>query len=183
MTNIWTGKLVALRGIEPDDWEHFYRWNQDTDAQRSGFFVAPIQSREAVRKWTEEQAIARPEDDNVRYAIETVDRVLVGTLNVSDADTENWTFEYGVYIGRDHWRKGYGREAVELALRFMFRERRYQKANATIYAFNEASLALHRKLGFVEEARIRRNHYAAGEYHDEFIFGMTAAEFGERFGG
>ncbi len=182
MDNIWTGKLVRLRGIEPDDWEHFFRWDQDTDAQRTGFFVTPLQSREAVRKWAETQANARPEDDNARYAIETVDRVLVGTLFVHDADTENWTFEYGISIGRDHWGKGYASEAIWLGLRFMFRERRYQKVNAIVYAFNEASLALHRKLGFTEEARIRRNHYAAGEYHDEFIFGMTAAEFGERFG-
>ena len=56
-------------------------------------------------------------------------------------------------------------------------ERPYQKANATVYAFNEASLALHRKLGFVDEARIRRNHFTNGEYHDELWFGMTREEF------
>jgi RimJ/RimL family protein N-acetyltransferase len=62
----------------------------------------------------------------------------------------------------------------------MFRELRYQKANATVYAFNEGSLALHRKLGFVEEGRIRRNHFTNGEYHDEFWFGITREEFEER---
>lgn len=181
--NIWTGELVRLRGIEPDDWEYFFRWDQDTDAQRLGYYVTPSQSKEAVRRWAEAESARRPEDDNVRMAIETVDRVLVGSLNVHGADTRNGTFEYGIYVGREHWGHGYGGDAIRVLLRFMFRERRYRKANATVYAFNEASLALHRKLGFVEEGRIRQNFYANGEYHDEYWFGITAAEFEERHGG
>jgi RimJ/RimL family protein N-acetyltransferase len=178
--NIWTGDLVRLRAIAPDDWEHFYRWNEDSEAERSGYWIPPPQSKEAVRKWTEAQATARQEDDNVRFAIETVDRVLVGTLNVNGADRRNGTFEYGISLGREHWGHGYGADAIRVALRYMFRELRYQKANATVYAFNEGSLALHRKLGFVEEGRIRRNHFTNGEYHDEFWFGITREEFEER---
>jgi RimJ/RimL family protein N-acetyltransferase len=178
--NIWTGDLVRLRAIEPDDWEHFYRWDQDTEAERSGWQITPLQSKEAVRKWTETQASVRPEDDNVRFAIETLDRVLVGSLNVHGADTRNGTFEYGITVGRDHWGQGYAADAIRVLLRFYFRERPYQKANATVYAFNEGSLALHRKLGFIEEGRIRRNYYTGGEYHDEFWFGITREEFEER---
>ena len=178
--NIWTGQLVRLRAIEPDDWEHFYRWDQDTDSQRSGYFVTPLQSKEAAQKWAEAESTKRPEDDNVRLAIETVDRVLVGSLNVHGADPRNGNFEYGIYIGRDHWGHGYAADAIRVLLHFMFQERPYQKANATVYAFNDASIALHRKLGFTEEGRIRRNVYASGTYHDEIWFGITAGEFQER---
>ena len=176
-TNAWTGDLVRLRAIESDDWEHFYRWDQDTEAERSGWEITPLQSKGAMRKWAETQSTLRPEDDNVRFAIETVDRVLVGSLNVHGADTRNGNFEYGITIGREHWGRGYAADAIRILLRFYFRERPYQKANATVYAFNEGSLALHRKLGFVEEARIRRNHFSNGQYHDELWFGMTREEF------
>lgn len=176
-TNAWTGDLVRLRAIESDDWEHFYRWDQDTEAERSGWEITPLQSKEAMRKWAETQSTLRPEDDNVRFAIETVDRVLVGSLNVHGADTRNGNFEYGITIGREHWGRGYAADAIRILLRFYFRERPYQKANATVYAFNEGSLALHGKLGFVEEARIRRNHFSNGQYHDELWFGMTREEF------
>jgi RimJ/RimL family protein N-acetyltransferase len=175
--NLWTGDLVKLRRIEPEDWEHFYRWNQDTDAERLGYFVPPPQSKEAVRKWAENESTVRPEGDDIRFVIETLDRVLVGSLNTHHADTRNGTFEYGISLGREHWGQGYAADAIRVLLRFMFRERRYQKANAYVYAFNERSLALHRKLQFVEEGRIRRNHYADGAYHDLVWFGMTREEF------
>lgn len=36
---------------------------------------------------------------------------------------------------------------------------------------------MHRKLGFVEEGRLRRHLFLAGEYRDELMFGMTVEEF------
>jgi RimJ/RimL family protein N-acetyltransferase len=66
---------------------------------------------------------------------------------------------------------------VLLVLRFMFDERRFQKCEARVYDYNSASISLHRKLGFVEEGRLRRHLFLAGEYRDEFVFGMTVEEF------
>ena len=68
-----------------------------------------------------------------------------------------------------------------LALRYMFHERRYQKCNLGVYAFNERALGLYRRLGFQEEGRLRRNYFTNGEYHDEILLGMTREEFDERY--
>ncbi|MET9802797.1 GNAT family protein [Streptomyces sp. NPDC006368] len=62
----------------------------------------------------------------------------------------------------------------------MFGERRYHKCEAGIHAFNDASLALHRKLGFVEEGRLRDHEFFAGRRHALVVMGMTAPEFAER---
>ncbi|MGZ9928586.1 GNAT family N-acetyltransferase [Streptomyces sp. NC-S4] len=58
-------------------------------------------------------------------------------------------FECGITIGAEHRRKGYAAEAAVMPLRFMFEENRYHKGQVRIFAHNEASLALHRQLGFV----------------------------------
>ncbi len=83
-------------------------------------------------------------------------------------------------IGADHRRKGYAAEAVALLMRFMFAERRYHKCLGAIFAHNEASLALTRRLGFTEEGRLREHVYFAGRYHDLVMMGMLADEFDER---
>jgi RimJ/RimL family protein N-acetyltransferase len=62
-------------------------------------------------------------------------------------------------------------------MRFMFDERRFQKCEARVYDYNSASISLHHKLGFVEEGRLRRHLFLAGEYRDELMFGMTVEEF------
>lgn len=67
-----------------------------------------------------------------------------------------------------------------ILLRFMFGERRYHKCEVGIYAFNEASIALHHKLGFADEGRLRDHEYLAGRHHDLVLLGLTAEEFAVR---
>lgn len=59
----------------------------------------------------------------------------------------------------------------------MFDENRYHKCQVRTFAHNEASLALHRQLGFVEEGRLRELVYLSGRYHDVVMMGMLADEF------
>ncbi len=87
------------------------------------------------------------------------------------------TFGFGLGVGRPHQRRGYASEAIVLLLRYMFGERRYQKANVGVYAYNTASLELHAKLGFVVEGRRRRAVFMGGRYHDEVLLGLTVEEF------
>ncbi len=33
-TSIWQGQQVRLRSHEPDDWEHYWIWDQDSESER-----------------------------------------------------------------------------------------------------------------------------------------------------
>jgi RimJ/RimL family protein N-acetyltransferase len=177
--NLWQGQAVRLRAVEPDDWQAFFEWNADTDVARAAYFIPLPASREAVKKWAAEQAALDPKSHEFRWVIENLAGEMVGTLNTHACDTRQGTFRYGVALRREHWRRGYASEAVQLVLAYFFRELRYQKVNVEIYAFNEASLKLHQKLGFQEEGRLRRMVYTGGVYHDAVILGLTAEEFEE----
>jgi RimJ/RimL family protein N-acetyltransferase len=109
------------------------------------------------------------------------DNLMVGGIGVHDADQINGTFSYGLGVHPEYKGNGYGAEATVLILRFMFDERRFQKCESHVYDYNSASLALHRKLGFVEEGRLRRHVFQAGECHDEILLGMTVEEFHELY--
>lgn len=128
----------------------------------------------------EQQDIKAPEGDDLTYVIETLEGEGVGSVSVSHCDARNGTFGYGLAIGAEHRRKGYGADALRLVLGFYFNELRYHKCNITIYSFNHASIAFHRAFGFVEEGRDRESLYSQGKYHDVLRFGMTAEEFGAR---
>lgn len=78
-----------------------------------------------------------------------------------------------------HRRNGYASEAVVMLLRFMFGERRFHKCGARVFADNEVSLAFQRRLGFVEEGRLRDQVFSAGEHHDVVMMGLLADEFAQ----
>jgi len=179
--SLWQGKLIRLRAIEPTDWETYFAWNFDDQQTRPLYFIPFPQSREAVRRWAEQESTQSLKDDNVRFTIaRTEDNAVVGDLGVHDADPRVGTFSYGINIKREEQRKGYASEAILLLLRYYFQERRYQKVTATVYSFNEASIRLHEHLGFQLEGRLRRMVYTDGAYHDQVLYGLTVEEFREK---
>ena len=183
--NYWQGKQVRLRAIEgvgtanSDDWETFYNWNSDSEVARECYCIPFPQSREAVKKWAAAKAVEEPKEDVFYFVIENHSGEVLGTINTHTCSQRNRTFMYGLAILREHWRKGYASDAIRLVLRYYFDELGYQKVTVQIYSFNDASLKLHKNLGFQQEGCLRRMIYTDGAYHDEIIMGLTAEEFKE----
>nr|WP_042196460.1 GNAT family N-acetyltransferase [Kibdelosporangium sp. MJ126-NF4] len=187
MTSIWTGGRVRLRGIEPEDWEAFRRFDENSEDMRSADMTHPPRSAEGYRRWAEEQATRDPQDDEFMLAIEahgtaddTLDNTLVGSISTNGTDRLAGRFSYGVSIGDEHKRRGYASEAVLLLMAFMFAERRYHKCEISVHAVNEPSVRMHEKLGFVTEGRLRDHVFFAGRHQDLILLGMTAQEFWAR---
>ncbi|MER5793088.1 GNAT family protein [Streptomyces sp. NPDC001980] len=179
MASSWTGHRVRLRAVEPEDWTAFMRF-ADADGRRESRLDLP-RSAESYRAWAKEQAVAECDDDRFRLAVEaTATGELVGTVGSHRTGPRSGWFECDVTIGAEHRREGYAAEALVLLMRFMFAERRYHKCLAAIFAHNEASLALFRRLGFTEEGRLRKHVFFAGRHHDLVMMGMLANEFDQR---
>lgn len=182
MPNIFQGRLVRLRAVEPSDWELHEQWDQDTEQARLTWFIPFPSSTVSTRQWAEREAERGADGDHFRFQIESLDQVLVGGINTHTCDLRNGTFRYGISILPQHQRKGYASEAIRLVLRYFFDERRYQKCNVEVFSFNEPSQKLHESLGFTLEGRLRRMIYTGGAFHDALIYGITREEFEAKHG-
>lgn len=178
MGSIWVGERVRLRGIEPEDWNLAMEFDQDSTVMRNADRLHPPRSKAGYRQWAEASSGTPDSDDGFGVGIESLaESRLVGAMSTNNIDKNAGVFSYGITIGADFQRRGYASEAIILMLRYMFGERRFQKCNVDIYAYNAASLQLHKKLGFIEEGRLRRSQFFAGEYHDVVLMGMTVEEY------
>ena len=63
--------------------------------------------------------------------------------NIFTCDPGHGTFQYGLAIRREHWRRGDAPEAIALVLRCFFHELRYQKVNVHIH-YREHTAAIRR---------------------------------------
>lgn len=177
VADCWLGRRVRLRAVEPSDWQPYWEWSHDTEADRRAYLIPFPQSRELARRKAEERAAQAVDGETFRWTIENLAGEVVGTLNTHSCEPRHGTFGYGIGIAEAHRRQGYASEAVVLVLRYYFGELRYQKATVHVYSFNEPSVRLHERLGFQPEGRLRRMIYTNGEYFDDLIFGLTAEEF------
>ncbi len=179
-TNIWEGRKVRLRAYEMADLETMFRHQQDTEIARRDYMIELPYSRIAFEKSIAKKA--EPDSDNRQLVIETLEGTLIGGLAIGETNSRYGTFSIGLGLPeRSEWGKGYAKEAILLALRYMFHEANYQKCNLGVYAFNTRAIAAYRHIGFVEEGRIRRAYFSAGQYHDEVRMGMTREEFSEKY--
>jgi RimJ/RimL family protein N-acetyltransferase len=177
MTNIFQGKLVRLRAGEPSEDVIFQdSVRADPDSGRLIYEIGFPLPR-LVTQSAPTGTIRPPEGDNFPFTIETLNGAVAGAIHIHHCNMRCGTFMYGIGILPEHRRKGYAFEAIWLALRYYFDERRYQKCTAEVYSFNEASARMHERLGFTLEGRLRRMVYTQGAFHDSLFYGITREEF------
>ncbi|MFT7653014.1 MAG: RimJ/RimL family protein N-acetyltransferase [Limisphaerales bacterium] len=172
--DMWQGHQVHLRALHTGDAETIALSHLDSDGWRHGDDVKPPVAIETVMANIASKI--QPKDDNIWLAIVDSTGEMVGNLNVHGADPRHAGFEYGIHILREHRMLGYASDAIRLLMRYYFEELSYQRMWSTVYEFNRPSIELHKRLGFVEEGRLRRSVRTGGKYWDEFLFGILADE-------
>jgi RimJ/RimL family protein N-acetyltransferase len=130
--NFWQGKNVRLRGIEPSDADIFFAWNMDSEMARRLDFVWPPVSQAQVKKEIEELSQKKLEHDSFTWVIEDASGAAVGSISTHNCNARNGTFSYGVGVVREHQRKGYAAEAIQMILKYYFEELRYQKVSVAV---------------------------------------------------
>ena len=83
----------------------------------------------------------------------------------------------GVNIMREHQGKGYGKEATNWILDWGFSQAGLHTIALSVMSFNEAAIHLYKKLGFVQEGRLREACYLNRKWYDILNFSMTEKEW------
>ena len=76
---------------------------------------------------------------------------------------------------------GYGREALNLLLRFAFGEINLFRLTAVIPEYNQAAMGLFQQAGFSEEVRRRQAIHRDGQRWDSIHFGIFSREWYAKF--
>lgn len=175
----WKGKKLRLRSIQISDLE---LWELFSDEEDKCIDVIHFpQTSESKKRWIESQLQQIKDGDNYRWIAEDNNSKPVGTINTFDCNRRHGTFKYAISIGEPFRGNGFASEMIFMVLRYYFLELGYQKVTVNVYSFNNKSVRLHEKLGFVKEGQLRSMIYSNGEFHDEFYYGMTRQEFINRY--
>ncbi|MBP1912919.1 GNAT family N-acetyltransferase [Thermococcus stetteri] len=164
------GKLVSLAVPTKDDVRKAWLWYNDRSVRL--FLTAPeeIFFIEDELEWYER--LRREKDrERVFSILENSTSSLVGFIGLHRIDHRDGHAELGYFLGREHWGKGYGSEAVKLALIYAFEWLNLRKVYARVYEPNVASIRVLEKNGFELTGRMRKHHYVPGYgFVDEVIF-------------
>jgi RimJ/RimL family protein N-acetyltransferase len=166
------GDLVRLRAIEDGDIERLHELFWDPEVTRYLSVVWP-EPTEGTRRWWER---VRTSSDQAVFAIETRAGHFVGAAGLHDISASSRTAMLGIWLAREHWNQGLGTDAVRTLCRFGFREMNLRRVTLHVYANNPRGVRAYQKVGFVEEGRLRGDHFAGGAPIDVVVMGLLAQE-------
>ncbi|MCR2802781.1 GNAT family N-acetyltransferase [Paenibacillus soyae] len=177
--NYWKSDIITLRALKSTDAKLFQQF--DDEVSRNVDQIYPPQSDERQSQWLESEQKSRI-GDQFRWVAENAAGEAIGTINTFSCDRRNGTFKYGITLLPAFRGQGNAREMIRMVLRYYFFELNYQKVTPHVYSFNQSSIALHEKMGFVREGQLRSMIYSNGEYFDEIHYGITRSEFERLYG-
>jgi RimJ/RimL family protein N-acetyltransferase len=101
---------------------------------------------------------------------------LAGAIGVQREDHERGDAELGYWISPWARRKGYAVEATRMVAAYLF-QLGFHRVHLLVATGNQASQAVARRAGFIEEGILRRALPVPGGRADAVLFGMLNGEF------
>ncbi len=170
----WQNDLVRLRPWREEDWEWIYYTGFDSSLSRlAGYKVELPPTISGSKEYCKGVENCITNNSNIVFAIETIDGIHVGRIIFGIDNEGHGTFGVGIRIATEHQGKGYGTSAMKILIKYGFMERRLNKCSSTVLEGNEASIKMHKKLGYEQEGVLKQNIYMNGRYYDEICFGLT----------
>jgi len=168
------GKNVNLRLTEKEDLPLFAEWFNS--AEWFGQYSSPSQYTLAgLEEWLNSAVF-----ETKVLVIEKKDGGRVGYVwHFSVVAPYMKMLEIGYGLVASERRKGYGTEAAQLIVDYLFLTRNIARIQATTHPKNAISQRVLEKVGFRREGIMRKPHLIRGEWTDLFIFSILREEWKE----
>lgn len=161
---------VMIGPLMADDLMPLFRWFNDIEAIRLDIAYRPVDWA-SHRAWFE--AVGK-DISKVWFALRRVgDANILGYVTISNINGVHRSAEIGVRIGEEQHRgRGFGSEAVGLALAFCWRHLNLQRVWLNALRHNERALRAYAKAGFKKEGVLRRAAYIDGNWADIVVMAV-----------
>lgn len=172
-----TERLI-LRKPKESDWKDIAEGCNNLEVSKHVLLMPHPYGENDAKEWIE-IATKKWDEGSYEFFIELKsEKKVIGGLGLK-VDENDKIGETGFWINQKYWRKGYITEALKALFDFAFDKLKLRKIESGAFAENEASNAIHKKMGYVLEGMKRKHGIckATGEIHDENIYGLLKEEW------
>ena len=175
------GNIVYLKKLDKEYIEEYWDNFKNTSIETMIF----TGSAQVFNKTEIENYINRvaADSDRVDFLIfSKQDNKLVGEVVINEVDRSNRCGNIRILINRkEDFSKGYGTEAMILALNYGFGMFNLHRIELEAYPFNNRAIHVYEKIGFKREGIRRDGAYYNHKYYDMITMSFLENEFRERY--
>jgi RimJ/RimL family protein N-acetyltransferase len=175
------GKLINLRTTTRSDLADYERWNNPKlkAFQLDGPWYEEEEGLGKVINWREKWLGSERSAPYPFLEIETKKGIHVGWVVLYHSQRDPHASEFGISIYEDeYWGKGIGTEAAHLWVDYLFGAYDHlTRLGCCTWEGNKGMIHIGEKLGFIEEARIRKSCEVNGLFYDKIRMGILRSEW------
>jgi ribosomal-protein-alanine N-acetyltransferase len=177
MNRLLKGKKVWLRPPKSEDFEEFTTLNAASRKFHRGLANPPLD-----RKGFDGLLLRNEQESNECFVIcRADDGAIAGMINLSQIFRGNFQNAYlGYYLGEKFTRQGFMSEAIELILRFAFKDLKLHRIEANVQPHNLSSLAVLQKNGFTKEGFSRKYLKIDKRWRDHERWAIVAEDWAKK---
>lgn len=175
--DLFRGRVVRLAAMTEGDLPTLAAWQQDAGFLRL-LDAKPAHPRTQAQlaEWLQQE---QKSSENFLFAIRPLHGdELLGFVTVGEILWSHRSAWLTIAIGAPSNRgRGYGSDALRLALRFAFQELNLRRVQLTVFAYNRRAIDVYERLGFQQEGIFREALERDGRTHDMYLYGMLRREW------
>lgn len=156
------GSNVSLALVQKDNLPKMQIWINDPDVNRNLRYPGGIYYPEDEEKWYESM-IANKNTNRIFAILINDTRELTGVAGLHNFDPIGRHAEIGYLIGKEHWKKGIGTEAVKLIIEYGKDAWNLRKVYANVNFGNEGSIKVLEKNGLVYCGKLTKHSFVPGK--------------------
>lgn len=169
------GEKVTLRPYQPDDALPLYQGAMNPVLRRLTGTQASF-TLEQVQTYVARQADA---EDRAGFIIAKPDTLeAFGEVVINNLDDENRSANIRITLfSEDALGKGYGTEAMRLAVDYGFKTLKLHRISLDVFDFNPRAIRVYEKIGFRQEGVQRDTLFYDGEFHSSVMMAILENEW------
>jgi len=161
---------VQLTGLRPEDSNILYGWIDDAETVRFNAPYKPV-DRAGHDAWFAN--IGKNPNRSVLAIRRITEPAIIGVIQLIDIHPIHRTTELIIRIGTDTDRgRGYGTEALKLAIEHAWRDLNLQRLWLRVFHTNTRAIAAYKKAGLEVEGVMRRACFIDGSFVDEVVMAI-----------
>lgn len=163
---------MIIRPLEKRDLQYIYR-------QENARRVMALWFEEAYTSFDELEILYEKHvlDQSERRFVIDVDGQFAGVVELMYIDYLHRNTEIQIIVDSKFQGQGLAQEALEKGVEYAFKVLNMHKVYLYVDVDNTAAVHIYKKLGFIEEGRLRKHFFAEGRYHDSFMMGYLNEEY------
>lgn len=156
------GEQIYLRAIEEKDIALLTAFNNEKNSRILADDDVPYPtSSKDLETFMAENELGK------NFAIcRQADQQLIGSLAIYAVDYQNLHCQLGITLSGQYQGKGYGREAMNLIIHFIFMYLPINKIKLQVFSFNFKAIHLYKQLGFKHEGTLKEEIFRFAAFQD-----------------